>query len=99
MRILHSASMSIFAVAALLAVSPSTVQAQTAATTPATAPVTTTPEDPDQRIRCRRIEVTGSLARVERVCKTVAEWRRLTDLGNENARDIIDHSRGRPSGM
>ena len=54
--------------------------------------------DPDQKVKCRRIEVTGSLVRKERVCKTVAEWRALQESGNQNARDIVDHGRGRPSG-
>lgn len=54
--------------------------------------------DPDQKIKCKRIEVTGSLVRKERVCKTVAEWRALQESGNQNARDIVDHGRGRPSG-
>lgn len=56
------------------------------------------PDDPDQRIRCRQIAITGSLVRRERVCKTVAEWRRLRILASENARDIADHSRTRPAG-
>ena len=55
-------------------------------------------EDPDQKIKCRRIEITGSLVRKERVCKTVAEWRANAESGNQNARDVVDHSRGRPSG-
>ena len=59
---------------------------------------TAAPVDPDQKVKCRRIEVTGSLVRKERVCKTVAEWRALQDSGNQNARDVVDHSRGRPSG-
>lgn len=80
--------------AGVAVVSPVAASAQTS--TPATAGQ---PEDPDQRIKCRSMEVTGSLARRERVCKTVGEWRRLADLGNENARDIIDSSRGRPSGQ
>lgn len=42
--------------------------------------------DADDKIRCRRIEVTGSHIRREKVCKTVGEWRRLADRGNEVAR-------------
>lgn len=55
-------------------------------------------QDPDQKVKCRRVEVTGSLVRKERVCKTVAEWRAIQESGNQNARDIVDHSRTRPAG-
>lgn len=76
------------------------VGAQTAPAAPAAAPAApAAPTNPDDVIRCRSMEVTGSLARRERVCKTVGEWRRLADRGNENARDIVDYSRGRPSGQ
>ncbi len=55
------------------------------------APSATPAADSDETtIRCRRLEVTGSLVRKERVCKTVAEWRRLSDRGNDNARDTMD---------
>jgi len=62
-------------------------------------PVADKKADPDEEMVCRRVEVTGSLARKERVCKTRGEWRRLTDAGNAAARDIIDFSRSRPSGQ
>jgi hypothetical protein len=68
-------------------------------TSPPTEQVAANPADPDQRIRCRQITITGSLVRRERVCKTVAEWRRLRILANENARDIVDHSRTRAGGQ
>ncbi len=62
------------------------------------APVTTTTadgadvaNDPDQQIRCRRLPVTGSLVRRERVCRTTAEWRRLSDLGNDVARQQAEN--------
>ena len=48
---------------------------------------------------CRRIEVTGSLVRKERVCKTKAEWRTVDENGNTRARAIVDYSTGRPSGQ
>lgn len=44
--------------------------------------------DPDY-IRCRRIEQIGSLVRKNRVCNTNAEWRRITDKGNQDARDTL----------
>ena len=46
------------------------------------------PADPDQQVRCRSSEVTGSLARRTRICRTVAEWRRLEIRGNDEARDM-----------
>lgn len=46
--------------------------------------------DDDNKIRCKRMQVTGSLARKPKVCKTVAEWRELSEKGNRNARDIIE---------
>lgn len=44
----------------------------------------------DNKIRCRKIEITGSLVKKTKVCRTVAEWRSMTDKGNRNARDIIE---------
>jgi len=40
-------------------------------------------------IRCRRIEQVGSLVKKLRVCNTNAEWRRITDKGNQDARDSM----------
>jgi hypothetical protein len=48
---------------------------------------------------CRRIEVTGSLARKERVCKTRLEWRRISDSSNSRARAIVEYSASRPPDM
>lgn len=53
----------------------------------------------DTTIKCRSISVTGSLARKERTCKTVAEWRRLRERGSDVAREIVDYSRTRPGGQ
>lgn len=44
----------------------------------------------DNKIRCRKIEVTGSLVRKTKVCKTVAEWRAIGDKGNRNVRDLVE---------
>lgn len=41
-------------------------------------------------IRCRRIELSGSLVKKLRVCNTNAEWRRITDKGNQDARDSME---------
>ena len=40
-------------------------------------------------IRCRRMEVPGSLVKKLRVCKTNTEWRRYADKGNQDARDSM----------
>jgi hypothetical protein len=50
----------------------------------------------DQEIKCRRVAVTGSLIKKGKVCKTVAEWSRLDQHGNQRARDIVEDNR---SGM
>lgn len=48
---------------------------------------------------CRRIPVTGSIVRKEKICKTKAEWRSADDHGNGRARAIVEHSAGRPFDM
>ena len=47
-------------------------------------------EDPDQKIRCKRVAVTGSLVRREKICKTVAEWREISENGNRTSRAIVE---------
>jgi hypothetical protein len=49
---------------------------------------TTTAKDPDQAIKCRKVEVTGSLVKKGRVCKTIAEWKKIQADGNRTARMI-----------
>lgn len=44
----------------------------------------------DDKIRCRKIEVIGSLAKKTKVCRTVAEWKSMSDKGNRNARDVVE---------
>ena len=46
--------------------------------------------DPDQKIKCRRVEVTGSLLKKGKVCRTVAEWRRIVESGNRTARAVVE---------
>ncbi|MEQ1687349.1 MAG: hypothetical protein ABL874_02120 [Sphingopyxis sp.] len=58
-----------------------------------TTPTTATTPDPDSEIRCRRIAVTGTLISRNRVCKTVGEWRRLANSGNDVARAIVESGR------
>lgn len=43
--------------------------------------------------RCKRLDVTGSLVRKERICKTNAEWRAISDRQNRDANDLINRSR------
>lgn len=43
--------------------------------------------------RCRSLEVTGSLVRKERICKTNAEWKAISEQQNRDADDIITRSR------
>jgi hypothetical protein len=50
---------------------------------------TKTPTDPDQQIKCRKIQVIGSLIRKVKTCRTIAEWRRLQQAGNDAARAIV----------
>lgn len=58
-----------------------------------------TASDPDQTIRCRAVRVTGSLVKKGKVCKTLAEWRRITESGNENARRLVEDGTSRPGGQ
>ena len=41
-------------------------------------------------IRCRRIEQPGSLVKKLRICNTNAEWKRVADKGNQDARDSME---------
>lgn len=43
--------------------------------------------------RCRRLDVTGSLVRKERICKTNAEWRAISEQQNRDADDLISRNR------
>lgn len=45
--------------------------------------------DPDY-IRCRKIEEIGSLVKKIRVCNTNAQWKRIVDKGNQDARDSME---------
>lgn len=72
-------------------------QAETPATSapPVATEATAGDNDPDNRIRCRRVEVTGSLVKRGRVCRTVREWRTISENGNYNARKMIEESTSR----
>lgn len=45
--------------------------------------------DPDQKIKCRKSLAPGSLVRKIKTCRTIAEWRRVTQAGNDAARAIV----------
>lgn len=47
-------------------------------------------QDGSDTIRCRRIEVTGSLVRKTKICKTQAEWERIGRGENAEARRVLD---------
>lgn len=48
-------------------------------------------DDPNY-VRCRRLDVTGSLVKKTRVCKTNAEWARLAEQGQGNAQEIFQNN-------
>lgn len=45
--------------------------------------------DPEQTIKCRRVDLTGSHVKRGKVCKTLAEWKRIIDNGNRTARAVV----------
>lgn len=45
--------------------------------------------DPDQKIKCRKYLVPGSLVRKIKTCRTIAEWRKAAQAGNDAARHIV----------
>lgn len=55
------------------------------------------PIDPLDKIRCVRQTVTGSLARVEKVCHTEREWRRIRGDAEEEARRMTYPGNPTPS--
>jgi hypothetical protein len=82
--------------------------AQAPASTPVTAPASapTSPDgklakasDPDQAMRCRTVRVTGSLVKKGKVCKTLAQWRQMTESGNDLARRLVEDGTSRPGGQ
>lgn len=64
--------------------------AQTSGSAP-TAEAVVDRSSPDY-VRCRRIEVTGSRARKEKVCKTNAEWEAIARAGNDSSREQLERS-------
>ncbi len=79
----------VFALAAGLAVMPASADSESATPTAAA--------DPDQKIKCRKIEVTGSLVKKGKVCKTVAEWRAIAENNNYLARKMVEDGTSKSS--
>jgi hypothetical protein len=50
------------------------------------------PKSPEA-IRCRKIAVTGSLVKKDRICKTNAEWAQAGEDARKNADDLITRNR------
>jgi hypothetical protein len=48
------------------------------------------PPDHPNYIRCERLGETGSLVRRRSVCRTNAEWKRVEEAGNRDARETED---------
>jgi hypothetical protein len=46
--------------------------------------------DPDQAVKCRKVEVTGSMIKKGKVCRTIAEWKKIQANGNRTARAIAE---------
>jgi len=57
------------------------------------APATSEP-DPGEEVICRRDRATGSLTRVNRVCKTRNEWNGVHDSTRDNMNDLQRNASG-----
>jgi len=51
------------------------------------------PKDPNH-VRCRKLAVTGSLVRKERICKTNLEWAKSGEQAQRDADTMITRNRG-----
>ncbi|WP_156839810.1 hypothetical protein [Novosphingobium aquimarinum] len=78
----------------------SLIFASAAAGEPATKQPTEETAEPtgDDRIKCKRLSVTGSLTQKVKTCRTIAEWRRLREGNSDYARDLQDYTRTRSLG-
>jgi len=79
------------AMLAILVAAPGAALAQAEGT--AIVPPPIPPVDANDKVPCRRIAITGSLVKAEKVCKTVGEWGHLSDRGNDVVRDQADSMR------
>lgn len=48
------------------------------------------PAEDDKEVVCRRVEVTGTLAGFQRICRTRKQWRQKEDQGQDEARMMQD---------
>jgi hypothetical protein len=53
----------------------------------------------DNAMRCRTVRVTGSLVKKGKVCKSLAQWRKMTEAGNDLARRLVEDGTSRPGGQ
>lgn len=62
----------------------------------ATAPAPTLAVSADEppKVICKKHVVSGSYVKKRRVCWTRAEWNRITEYQRDEARDLVDRSRG-----
>ena len=69
-------------------------------TEPATKQPAEEPAEPtgDDRIKCKRLSVTGSLTQKVKTCRTIAEWRQLREGNSDYARNLQDYTMTRPAG-
>lgn len=70
-------------VAAVALVLPAVALAQTPA-----------PAKAEDKVKCRRIAETGSMARTQKVCRKESEWRRLQDTQRKEASELTTPSGG-----
>jgi hypothetical protein len=60
---------------------------------------TSTPQpDPNNRVICKEVEVTGSLLPGPRICHTKAEWDQISHDSQQNLRDVQDNGTNMTSG-
>lgn len=55
-------------------------------------------EGDHQKLICRRSVETGSLVKGRRECFTRAQWERIAESAQKGATDLVENSRGRPTG-
>ena len=89
-----AASLAVFATLGMTAAA----LAETATPPAATEQAKGEEEKDGNRLICRRVEVTGSLVKRGRVCRTADEWNRIAEHGNYNARKMVDDSTSRQGG-
>lgn len=82
--------MKFVAISALLFMFAPAVTAQTSNASQVDKQAQSAQADPKDRMICRRIEITGSLVKRGKVCKSAKEWDRITQRGNESARTVIE---------